>query len=394
MSATKRRSKGSGTVYQQGRVWWIAYRSPDGKRQSESTGSTRKGDAERLLQRRVGARENGLPVIRAAEKLTFDDAAKAMIEDFTNTGKKSLAVVERRMRLHLAPVFTGRRLVGITTADIRSYITKRKADSIVTRKAREFTAEDGTVQTVPEERKPVSAAEINRELQILKRIFSLAVKEGKLAMRPHFAMLREDNVRTGFFEPHEYSSVLKHLPEELCPVITFAYVTGWRIASEVLPLEWRQIDFDAGEVRLDAGTTKNGDGRVFPMTAELRTILKAQSAERDRLKKAGLIERRVFFRMVAEGRGGDLKPKPIRSLNKAWRAACLAAGCPGRIPHDLRRTAVRNLVRAGVPERVAMQLTGHNTPSVFNRYNITSPNDLREAVRRLDAATAEVARRA
>lgn len=104
------------------------------------------------------------------------------------------------------------------------------------------------------------------------------------------------------------------------------------------------------------------------------------------MKLAGQIEPWVFFRMVAEGRGGEKKPQPIISLNKAWKAACRAAGCPGRIPHDLRRTAVRNLVRAGISERVAMMMTGHKTRSVFERYNITSPGDLRDAARKLDMA--------
>lgn len=90
--------------------------------------------------------------------------------------------------------------------------------------------------------------------------------------------------------------------------------------------------------------------------------------------------------MVAKGRGGNLEPKPILSLNKAWKAACVAAGCPGRIPHDLRRSAVRNLVRAGVSQTVAMKLTGHKTDSVFRRYDIVSPEDLRDAARKLDAA--------
>lgn len=176
------------------------------------------------------------------------------------------------------------------------------------------------------------------------------------------------------------------LPDDLQPVIEFAYITGWRIASEVLPLEWRQVDFDAGEARLDAGTTKNGEGRVFPMTVELRTMLKAQHAEHERLKKTGQIVPQVFFREVAEGRGGKKKPLPIVSLNKAWQAARRLAGCPGRIPHDLRRTAVRNLVRAGVSETVAMRLTGHKTRGVFERYNITSPGDLRDAARLLNVA--------
>ena len=156
------------------------------------------------------------------------------------------------------------------------------------------------------------------------------------------------------------------------------------ITSEVLPLEWRQVEFKAGEVRLDAGTTKNREGRVFPMTAGLRELLKAQQTEHERLKKAGHIVPFVFFREVAERRGGDKKPQPIVSFNKAWKNACRAAGYPGRIPHDLRRTAVRSLVHAGIPERVAMMMTGHKTRSVFERYNIVSETDLREAARKLD----------
>ncbi len=85
-------------------------------------------------------------------------------------------------------------------------------------------------------------------------------------------------------------------------------------------------------------------------------------------------------------RQASQKPRPIGSFRKTWIAACKAAGCPGRIPHDFRRTAVRNLVRTGIPERVAMQLTGHKTRSVFERYNIVSSGDLRDAARKLDEA--------
>ncbi|MEQ1760406.1 MAG: tyrosine-type recombinase/integrase [Vicinamibacterales bacterium] len=141
-----------------------------------------------------------------------------------------------------------------------------------------------------------------------------------------------------------YESVLAHLPAEIQPVITFAFITGWRIASEV-PLEWRQVDFAAGEVRLDAGTTKNDDGRVIYMSSELRIILQALHVEHERLEKAGHLMPNVFFREVAKGRGGVKKPRAITALTKAWKSAYRAAGCPGRIPYDLRRTAVRNIVR-------------------------------------------------
>ena len=295
--------------------------------------------------------------------------------------------MEREVRKHLTPYFGGRRMADISTSDVRAYILQRQTeDTVLVRKARTVTLEDGTTRTMPEERRRASNAEINRELALLKRMFSLAVEAGKLLYRPHIPMLKENNVRTGFFEPGQYRAVLAHLPTDIRPVIEFAHITGWRIASEVLPLEWRQVDFDAGEVRLDAGTTKNRDGRVFPMTAALRTVLKAQHVEHERLKKAEMIEPWVFFRIVAEGRGGEKKPRPIKTYDKAWKLACKGASCPGRIPHDLRRTAVRNLVRAGVSEHSAMRLVGHKTRSVFERYNIVNEGDLRDAARRLDAA--------
>lgn len=399
-----KRTKGDGSIYLRGRIWWIAYKHPSGERMLESTGSERRKDAENLLRKRIGAGANGLAVVKNSEQLTFYDAAQMLINDFianhaANATKKNvvkaLKVLKRRSATGPLATYFGLRcrMLSITSDRVAAYVAKRLGDTIVVRKAVTVPLEDGTTQTTPEERKPVSPATINRELQVLKRMFSLAIRSGRIATKPYIKMLKEAAPRSGFFEPEQYDSVMTHLPAALQPVIAFAYVTGWRIDSEVLPLEWRQVDFNAGEVRLDAGTTKNGEGRVFPFTADLRAVLKAQHAEHERLKKAGHICRFVFFREVADGRGGEKKPQPIVSLNKAWKAACRAAGCPGRIPHDLRRTAVRNLVRAGISKSVAMELTGHKTASVFDRYNITSGNDLKSAAQLLDiAATRAIAR--
>ena len=153
-------------------------------------------------------------------------------------------------------------------------------------------------------------------------MFTLAMQAGKILHRPHIPMLQENNTRTGFFEREQFQSVRAHLPAALQPVITFAYVTGWRITSEVLPLQWRHVDLKAGEVRLDAGTTKNSEGRVFKLTTELRRVLETQKEECDKLAKAGEICPSVYFRMVAEARGGDKKPQPIKAFNKAWANAC------------------------------------------------------------------------
>jgi integrase len=165
------------------------------------------------------------------------------------------------------------------------------------------------------------------------------------------------------------------------PAATFAYITGWRIDSEVLPLEWRQVDFAGGEIRLDPGKTKNGEGRTFPMTRDLRELLDQQRTLTENFQR----RRRVVCPHVFHRAG-----QPIKSFRAAFRTACTEAGCPGRVLHDFRRTAVRNLVRAGIPERVAMQMTGHKTRSVFERYNIVSAGDLREAAKRLDAVTGTI----
>jgi integrase len=121
---------------------------------------------------------------------------------------------------------------------------------------------------------------------------------------------------------------------------------------------------------------------VFPFTAELRRVLEDQQGVAERLKKAAVITPYVFFYTVGKKTGQGITES---GFNKAWRKARVEAGCPGRIPHDFRRTAVRNLVRAGVPERVAMQLTGHKTRAVFEWYNIVSSGDLRDAARWLDS---------
>jgi integrase len=326
-------------------------------------------------------------LVERVSRVLFDELANDAITDYEVEGKRSADDFKRRIDLHLRPYFRGRRAVSLTTATVREYCASRQADMIVKRKARRERLKGGTYVDHPEVLRHVSSAQINRELAALKRIFNLARQSGKVLHVPYIPMLREDNVRKGFFEPEQYHAVLNHLPAPLKPIVTFAYITGWRIASEVLPLEWRQVDFDAGEVRLDAGTTKNDEGRVFPLTRDLRALLKAQETRTEALTSKGFIVPWVFYRMVAKGRGGKKRPLPIRGFTKAFKAACRAAGCPDRIPHDLRRTAVRSLVEAGIAERVAMTMTGHKTRSVFERYNIVSGDDLKVAARKLDALT-------
>lgn len=378
-----------GQLRRRGGVWWIRY-SRNGKRHEESSRSHKKEVARDLLRRREGAIADGIPVTAKINRFRFEEGAADLVTEYKVNKRRSLDELERRIEKHLQPFFGGRRMASITTPDVRTYIAERQSATAVTKKAYTITRKDGTTVRVPEQSRPTSGAsnaEINRELTILKRMFTLAMQAGKLLHRPHIPMLEERNTRKGFFELEMLHGVLSHLPAALRPVIEFAYITGWRIPSEVLTLEWRQVDFKAGEVRLDPETTKNRDGRVFPMTDDLRALLESRHVEHQRLRLKSQIVPWVFFRMVATKRKGPKEPRRIRAFSKAWAAACLAAGCPGRIPHDLRRTAVRNMIRRGVPERVAMQLAGHKTRSVFDRYNIVSSGDLRTAAAQLHGLT-------
>ena len=245
-------------------------------------------------------------------------------------------MVERRITKHLTPYFTAWKMSDISDDTIRAYVAHRQAQTITTRKQRMVVEPDGRTRVEPAVTRPTSNAEINRELQILKRAYSLNRRK-LLGAPPSMPKLRESAPRAGFFERAQFESVQAHLPVPLRGLVAFAFVTGWRVPSEVQPLRWHQVDFAAGTVRLDPGQTKNGEGRLFPMTAELRRVLNEQRAYTDRVQR----EKDKVVPYVFHRNG-----KAITAFTKAWKTACLKAGCPGRIPHDLRRTAVRNLVRA------------------------------------------------
>jgi len=188
-----------------------------------------------------------------------------------------------------------------------------------------------------------------------------------------YPMLRESNTRKGFFEHEDFLALRDMLPDYLKPVITFAYHTGWR-RGEILCLTWDNVDLHAGIVRLDPGETKNDDARTLYLNEELKK-------EMHRL----FANRRIGCPYVFHNEG-----RQIRDYRDAWQTACKKLGLqvkdkktgrmvPARLFHDFRRTAVRNMIRAGVHERVAMAISGHKTRSVFDRYNIINQDDLKEA---------------
>ena len=190
---------------------------------------------------------------------------------------------------------------------------------------------------------------INKEINVLRRAFTFAELKA-----PKFSKLPESPPREGFFSPEEFQAVYTHLPHHIKPIALMGYWTGCRV-GEILSLRWKQVDLESRTVRLRAGETKSGYGRVIPLPQTVVDSLQIMKRDSE---------------WVFTYRG-----EPIRSIRGGWMEACRKSGVH-RLFHDLRRTAVRNLVRAGVPERVAMEISGHRTRSIFDRYNIVGEGEL------------------
>jgi integrase len=330
-------------------VWWIRWHHR-GKKYRESSESTNENEAKRLLKKRLGEAAIGRPIGPQLEKTTFEDLKTILVDEYRANRRRSINRIEDALN-HLAGFFAEARAIDITTDRVTAYVAARQ--------------EEGA-----------AAATINRELAALRRAFRLARRAKRVAEIPEISLLSENNVRTGFFEPEQFEAVLANLPEFLRPVIRTAYITGWRVPSEVLTRQRHHVDLDAGWLRLEPGETKNRDGRNFPLTPELREVIEQQ------------IERTRAFELAT----GQIVPglfhrngRPIKDFRGAWSAACKEAGVPGRIPHDFRRTAVRNLERAGVPRSAAMKMTGHKTEAVYRRYAIVDEAMLQESAVKLSA---------
>jgi integrase len=200
-----------------------------------------------LLRQRAEAAALGNP---KAGKTTFEDLAKILLDDYRVNGRRSVERVEDALR-HLHRFFAAAHAGQISGELIARYVGSRQ--------------EEGA-----------APATINREIGALRRAFRLAQSAGKIAFRPEISMLPEENRREDFFESDEYQAVLDNLPEYLRPVIQTAYITGWRINSEILTRQKRHVDLDSGCLRLEPSGTNDEKGRSFPLPAGLREVLTRQ----------------------------------------------------------------------------------------------------------------------
>ena len=321
-----------------------------GKRFRESAGRT-EAEAKRKLRRRHREIQGDRFVGPAEERLTVEELLDNLILHLKTKGARAISSYES----HLLPVrefFALTQVVDLSTAQLERFIRAR----------------------LKEGKRP---ATVNRSTGALRQALNLARRQGRITRGPFIPMLNEDNARQGFFERGDFEAVKANLPAPVADISQFAYLSGWR-KGEILSLSWDMVDRMAREIRLP--TSKNGRGRVLPLEGKLWELIERRWKAREiKGNKEGVtcLADSVFH----NGKDGN----PITDFKKSWVSACNAAKVPGKLFHDLRRTAVRNMIRAGVPQSVAMAISGHRTVSMFLRYNIASEEDKREAIRKVDA---------
>jgi len=325
----KRRPYGSGSVYKRKNKYWIAYYE-DGRLIREPV-SLGKETAEKVLKTRqadIIRRKFKLPIM---EKISFVEMGKKYLK-WSKTNKKSWERDIYSMK-NLVGFFGEHRLSQITPLLIEQYKEERKSTIRVSK--------------VKKMKRKFSNAYINRDLALLKHLFTLAIKWGYVDQNPvkEVKFLRED-LKERILKPEEIQKLLDEANDGLRPVIITALNTGMRL-GEMLSLKWHQVNLQAGFIQIEHA--KNGKMRKIPMNATLTELF-------ENVKKEG--SEYVFLRYG----------KPIRSVRTAWENALRRAGIQGCRFHDLRHTFATYALITGADLVSIRDILGHSDIRMTSRY--------------------------
>jgi integrase len=322
--------RGMGSVYRQrnSRFWWMQY-WVRGRRRRQSTGEEKFTAARDVLKQKL-----------AGADLTVTELYGALVIDYEINGRKSARTLKSRWESHLKEFFGAMNAGGVAPRQVTQYIEGRLAAG-------------------------AAAASVNRELAALKRMYKLALSDELVGRIPHIRHLKERNVRKGFVKDAEYEAISRETAGVglwLRAMFEVGITYGWR-KSELLSRRVRHADLLERTLRLEQGETKNGEPRLVEMTGKVFELLRQCCV--GKAADDFLFTRERDRRGRRTRRGGR-----IVDFRMDWEAACQAAGVPGLRFHDLRRSAVTNMVRDGISEKEAMTVSGHTTRSVFDRYHI------------------------
>lgn len=371
IAMAKRRAHGEGSLIQifgkkdpitgvkklKSPFWFAQFYDLNGKQVRVNTQQTTRAKALIELRRLMERSEAGAPNPNKVKQTTYADLRAGLLASYAAKGNKSLLVradgTETVMGLSQLDSFfgfsetnPGPSVVNITSDTARKFVEQRR--------------DDGAGNAV-----------INRSLAALRRMLRLAKREKKIPDVPFIELQKEPAARKGFVELQKFKSLIRALPTHLQPYVTFLYFCGGR-SGEAEQITWEQVDLQRGVIRLEEEQTKNEEGRTVPLPKSLIRMLAAKKPK----------EGRVF---------------DTTNLRKEWMTACAACGLGRKIEvpgkkydpryegltlHDLRRSAARNLLLAGVPETIIMKIGGWKTRSVFDRYAVANTADLTAAMRR------------
>lgn len=347
----KRRPKGTGCLYRPAgnNIWWFKL-SHEGKVCRESTRTDNKTLATEKLKHRLAQLQMGQYDGHKAEQVKLEELADDFLRDYRNNKRKSTTNTWRRWTKHLNPFFAGVRAMNVRASTVQKYIEHRQGQG-------------------------AAIATINRELAALQRMYRLGIKQEKIYRMPPISMFKENNTRTGFLDDAEYDQLVAVCDKLwLRAILAVAYTYGWR-KQELLGLQVSQVDLLNRTIRLNVGETKNDEGRTVAMTQEVYDLLVSCCLGK-------VPADYVFTRKVKKN--GESVDKPIRDFRDDWDELFDKAKLPRKLLHDLRRSAVRNMERAGVPRSVAMKITGHKSESIYRRYAIVDESQMAEAARKIE----------
>jgi integrase len=345
------RKRGNGSIFQQQgcSTYTIQYYAYNGKRVRESTGADDYRAAQQMLRERLTAIGRDEPIEpRRRRQVLMSELYDGLTRDYRVNGRRSLNAVESRWVQHLKEVFANMPARNVTHDVLNNYLDKRLGEK-------------------------AANATVNRELAVLKTMLRLGSRKHKLTL-PIFPHLDESkNVRRGFIEQDGFDR-LRSLATELWQrlFLEMAFQYGWR-KQELLGLRVRQVNVLTGLIRLDVGTTKNGEGREVTMTRTIRELVRQAVAGKN-----------PDDHLLTRGDGA-----PVRDFRKGWKKLCQNAGLDGLHIHDFRRSAARELRKAGVPESTIMDIGGWKTREMFKRYAITDSKDIAAAIAKRELAQAE-----
>jgi len=339
-----KKPNGTANLYRRDNFWWVKIRV-DGKPIYRSTKCQKIEEARKFRDQLIGQKARGeLTRGRRDQVLIRELLDDVLVSDIADSTRKNWRLVTNA---HLLPFFGHIRASHLTTNHLEEYRAKRLGQG-------------------------VSDATCNRELCVLRTAVNNARKRGKVFGVPYFAMRAETTVRTGFLLDGDYAKVRDSIT---CLTVRLAFVVAYHCGlrkGELLQIKWNQVDLVSGFIDLTPETTKTREGRRIPI---LRGDMMDLLVEAKRLRDEEWPTCQSVF-----NRNG----KRVIDFRTVWQNAVAAAGVPGLHFHDLRRTAARNMRNDGIPQAIAMKITGHRTDAMYRRYAIISDDDLAIAKRLME----------